>query len=208
MRKSLECMLLAAILIAANSGAQATIYNVTGLFKMFNPSGSQIGVDDPFVNGTYNDAVPTSMALASPQPFQGLLWTANGGSVETAPNTYTFEACLSDGSSFCSPPAPISMTVGANQWGGHLLFNWGSSVNIDVLNVWDVVNNLDGSISLNSTDPEGDGIFGIPMVDGPFKGFSVSYDLTLTAVPVPAAVWLFVSGLLGLVGMARRKKAA
>ena len=28
------------------------------------------------------------------------------------------------------------------------------------------------------------------------------------AVPLPAAVWLFGSGLLGLVGMARRKKAA
>ena len=28
-----------------------------------------------------------------------------------------------------------------------------------------------------------------------------------SAVPVPAAVWLFVSGLLGLVGIARRKKA-
>ncbi len=28
----------------------------------------------------------------------------------------------------------------------------------------------------------------------------------LTAVPVPAAVWLFGSGLLGLVGVARRKK--
>ena len=26
-------------------------------------------------------------------------------------------------------------------------------------------------------------------------------------VPVPAAVWLFGSGLLGLIGMARRKKA-
>ena len=30
---------------------------------------------------------------------------------------------------------------------------------------------------------------------------------TLTAVPIAAAVWLFGSGLLGLVGMARRKKA-
>lgn len=29
-----------------------------------------------------------------------------------------------------------------------------------------------------------------------------------SAVPIPAAVWLFGSGLLGLVGMARRKKAA
>ena len=28
------------------------------------------------------------------------------------------------------------------------------------------------------------------------------------AIPVPAALWLFGSGLLGLVGIARRKKAA
>jgi hypothetical protein len=33
-------------------------------------------------------------------------------------------------------------------------------------------------------------------------------DLTITAVPVPTAIWLFGSGLLGLVGIARRKKAA
>jgi len=32
-------------------------------------------------------------------------------------------------------------------------------------------------------------------------------DVSLTPVPVPAAVWLFGSGLLGLVGMARRKAA-
>jgi hypothetical protein len=31
---------------------------------------------------------------------------------------------------------------------------------------------------------------------------------TVSPVPIPAAVWLFGSGLLGLVGMARRKKAA
>lgn len=31
--------------------------------------------------------------------------------------------------------------------------------------------------------------------------------ITLSAVPVPAAVWLFGSGLLGLIGVARRRKA-
>jgi len=30
----------------------------------------------------------------------------------------------------------------------------------------------------------------------------------INAVPLPAAVWLFGSGLLGLVGLARRRKAA
>jgi len=34
------------------------------------------------------------------------------------------------------------------------------------------------------------------------------YQATIgTAVPVPAAVWLFGSGLIGLMGIARRKKA-
>ena len=36
---------------------------------------------------------------------------------------------------------------------------------------------------------------------------SITADLAAPAVPVPAAVWLFGSGLLGLVGVARRKKA-
>ena len=31
--------------------------------------------------------------------------------------------------------------------------------------------------------------------------------ITVSAVPVPAAVWLFGSGLLGLIGVAKRKKA-
>lgn len=34
---------------------------------------------------------------------------------------------------------------------------------------------------------------------------AASYSMSITAVPVPAAVWLFGSGLLGLVGIARRK---
>jgi hypothetical protein len=36
---------------------------------------------------------------------------------------------------------------------------------------------------------------------------STSFSGNITPVPVPAAVWLFGSGLLGLVGIARRKKA-
>jgi hypothetical protein len=34
-----------------------------------------------------------------------------------------------------------------------------------------------------------------------------SLNIAFTVVPVPAAVWLFASGLLGLVGMARRKRS-
>jgi len=31
---------------------------------------------------------------------------------------------------------------------------------------------------------------------------------TATVVPIPATVWLFGSGLLGMIGIARRKKVA
>lgn len=37
---------------------------------------------------------------------------------------------------------------------------------------------------------------------------SHTYFTSASAVPIPAAVWLFGSGLLGLVGIARRKKTA
>lgn len=37
---------------------------------------------------------------------------------------------------------------------------------------------------------------------------SMGFNYSITAIPVPAAAWLFGSGLLGLLGTARRKKAA
>ena len=68
-----------------------------------------------------------------------------------------------------------------------------------------------GQLSLGSDD----GIGGSPMDNGPFSGYNANFDLTTvtvtaitpSAVPVPAAVWLFGSGLLGLAGVARRRKA-
>ena len=41
---------------------------------------------------------------------------------------------------------------------------------------------------------------------GTILGANFAYLDGFAAVPVPSAVWLFGSGLLGLIGMARRKK--
>ena len=43
-------------------------------------------------------------------------------------------------------------------------------------------------------------------IDSDFDDMMVRAKFTSTVVPVPAAAWLFGSGLLGLIGMARRRK--
>jgi len=42
---------------------------------------------------------------------------------------------------------------------------------------------------------------------GTYMQYNLHLEGVVSAVPVPAAVWLFGSGLIGLAGMARRKKA-
>jgi hypothetical protein len=63
---------------------------------------------------------------------------------------------------------------------------------------------------LATIDGNADGVMGIPMAaGGPFQFFNAGFNATMTAtpdpVPVPAAAWLLGSGLLGLVGVSRRK---
>jgi len=64
--------------------------------------------------------------------------------------------------------------------------------------------------TLTSIDADGDGTPGVPAAaGGPFSGknFNLNLNLSPVVVPVPAAAWLFGSGLLGLIGMARKKAA-
>ena len=64
-------------------------------------------------------------------------------------------------------------------------------------NLWfQLVSNGGGSVDFT-------GIENIQFNDGLF----LTSEIPLTTVPVPAAVWLFGSGLVGLIGIARRKKS-
>jgi hypothetical protein len=62
---------------------------------------------------------------------------------------------------------------------------------------------LDYTAVVPKADPSGFG--GVPYQ---LHLVGVVNEAVVSAVPVPAAVWLFGSGLLGLVGIARRKKKA
>lgn len=80
-------------------------------------------------------------------------------------------------------------------------FDWGATANIPVVLDWGISGNV-----WTTQDGDSNGIPGIAMTAGPFAGFSPYFSVT--TVPVPAAAWLFGSGLLGLVGVARRRRKA
>jgi len=161
-----------------------------------------------------------NMTISSqgPFPFFGFVWTAHHTRV-FGPGTYSFdtgctvaeiEATGCPAGSAASSGATMTMTVEAGQVGAHILFDWNTTDNIDVVNVWDrdgvwdqhgatnpknqLHNGLAGSApdptttwKLVSTDVNGDGVNSSPMVDGPFQGFYANFSASPgdTAPPPP-----------------------
>ncbi len=113
----------------------------------------------------------------------------------------------------------LTMTVDPGQIGVHMLFNWNGNDDIDVVNVYDInaefTTAAPGALytggdygpypwsgapaantkwRLASTDDDGDGIAGVPMVDGAFIDFNANFNLfvgsgeTVTIEPVPNEV--------------------
>jgi len=181
----------------------------------------------------------SNATISSPTLFLSKLWTAHTVQI-FGPGTYSFDTALANGGPV-TESGNLTMTVGANQIGAHILFDWNNNLSIDMVNVWNLNstfsncgaaltnpaaqnclwtgptniagNNANTVFALASTDNNGDGTLGIPMVaGGPFfdtlyGSFNFNFNLQgVSAVPIPAAAWLFGSGLLGLLGLARRKQ--
>ena len=214
---------------AANmSSATFTMYGPDGLLVSNTCGGSgncPNGVD-PTLTGTIGNGV---WNVASSETFFGANWSSKSGTTFGV-GTYTFDTNKGG----TSGPLYSSIVVGPNQVGGHILFDWGpansttscgvAECSLDVVNVWnlsvaagvttytspDVSLNRSNSAQTASTVIGPNGILGAPLQDSAsFLNFEPNFDFTVSStIPVPAAVWLFGSGLLGLVGVARRKKSA
>ena len=104
-----------------------------------------------------------------------------------------------DGSAFA-----YSYTLTGNQVAVGTFFDWGPNSGIPILTIFDCPGSGGGACTGAS----------LPMATGPFVGSQPGFNgITAddfpvsgsSAVPVPSAIWLMGSGLLGLAGLARRK---
>jgi len=103
----------------------------------------------------------------------------------------------------------------AGQFAAGVFFDWSTNADIPVLAIMQVTaQNPDGSmdvISVGTSCDTTNTLCGTAMVTSPFPDQTPVFSGTLapvSAIPVPAAVWLFGSGLIGLAGVARRRKTA
>ncbi len=194
----------AAALALASSASMAAPVAWTGGFDMYNPGGGVVDANDLAAGTTaavtgFIDTAAGTFSLASTDTFFASLWSTNGG---TLYGEGTHTVSTADPLPGVSGPS-ITFTVGAGQLGGVIDFNWSTTSAIDVAMVWNVT--TDGvNTYYTPTDPDGDGILGIGMVDGPFPGFNANFTMT-APVPEASTYGMMLAGL-GLVGFAVRRR--
>ncbi|MDH5764378.1 MAG: VPLPA-CTERM sorting domain-containing protein [Gammaproteobacteria bacterium] len=154
--------------------------------------------------GTYSFAMfsPGFAPVGAPTAPQAWSWDFGAGTITIA-NTTTFYASVwtahnvtfvDNGDGTYGNPTP-GVTP-------NMLFDWSVNLNIPVDATWDVTDNGNGTLTVASVSTT------IMPSSAAFPGFHPTFTGTLgSAVPVPAAVWLMGSGLIGLVGVARRRRS-
>lgn len=182
-------------------GATANIYDIS----LERVTGTDLIIGNMLADWNGNIGVPLSTVWDATGMFTAINFGMQSGDVISGSNLKRGGSTIydvgsatpaSDGLGYIQGAAPLAVTT----WNTSTLCTPGDNC---------IGNAVSGGWPL--TD---DGIAGSPMIDGPFPGLNVNFDigsgnsltvLNISAVPVPGAVWLFGSGLLGLIGLARRK---
>lgn len=168
--------------LAVSGFAGAASFQVTG-YK----NGSQLMLNSYFDNGN-SDAISTDRQAA----VWGIASYGNSDS-RTVSDTVTFAVPFTWGTSF-------NLGIYAAGQAGKRSSSGVAGISTSELNFMNTL--LWGGTSCMLYN--GSCVTGYSITSGSGTNWDMAYA---SAVPVPSAVWLFGSGLLGVVGMARRKRA-
>ena len=174
---------------------------------------SQVNAATISVNPAVNDVlIGDVINLTVSGDFSGEPTTTGGGVILSWDSA---QVQLTD--SIANVRTAIEADLVANNWilpnAGNLVIT-SNSVSVDVLNFFGALPTFDiFSLDLVAVPPPSSGPINITAsalsdLTSGWEARPVDYigaTVTTNAVPVPAAVWLFGSGLIGLVGIARRK---
>lgn len=169
-----------------NGMPSSSVFDAAGLLANELSAGG-ISSAVPASDGTYVGSWIPDTSIG-PGGYPGYLGIGPVPIATTAWNTTNVPGC-----------APAADSDYSNNIGGGCL---GINPSGTLPTIFDPVNNI-----YDETANTGGGIGGSPILDGPFYEFNININFEkLEPVPVPAAVWLFGSGLFALIGLARRKQ--
>jgi len=165
-------------IVQANTSGLTGVWAGTYTFSMFSPGGGPVGA--PSSNSWKWDFDNNTVAIPNTATFYGSVWTAAG---------VTF---IDNGSSY----GPAGGVGTAN-----MTFSWSANPSIPVTSDWDIeLCTICGTATVTVNNAT------ILATSSAFPGFQPYFSGSISQVPVPAAAWLMGSGLLGLVGVARRRR--
>jgi hypothetical protein len=162
------------VLAAHSSIANADIQAVTGTAVIYAPGGIIISPPTP-ITGDYD--TDTQQMTIHPWLFFGLF--VNSQIQVLPPGSYSF-------------PGVLPIDVGPGQAGGMITTVWGINT-IPHGIVWDVISHSGGQ-HFEPVDTDGDGIPGLPMISGPFPGFTFVYEFDVGEPSPGIEVEILVEG--------------
>ncbi len=174
---------------------------------------------DGFMNHSSANAWVTASTIGGYTNWRLPNMDVNGDEVRTVCQTATEVDCRDNELGYMFY-YNLGGTLGSPVWdSGHANLSLFSNIELP-----STVNNVSPYWSSNVDNETGlDGHWGFRMADGDdlSGGFTGGYsgasagawavrdgDVAVSSVPIPSAVWLFTSGLIGLIGIAKKRKVA
>lgn len=183
-------------------GATASIYDVS----LQRQAGTNLIVGNMLADWNNNIGVPISMVWDGTGLFNAIDYGLQAGDVISGTYLRRDGLVIADVDS----AIPASDSLGLGQGPAPLAV---TALNTSTLCTPGV--NCMGNAFSGGAPFTDDGIGGSPLIDSPFIGLNINFDigsgnslnvLSVSEVPVPAAAWLLGSGLVGLLGMAWNRK--